>query len=411
MQRFGFLKYLMWRASLSSTNNLSTLGKDLIAAVTQKVSYTLSAQLREYILTALTDPIYTNLRTIAAKSFEGNLEKPTVQVEIQDIYLSDSNLSSRRGKLVSDDWNRYPYLALDISLLRKGTYSLLVRGQSFLSLVSEEEKRAFNRTELKSLNGTVNPFQLTLPQMLILLFSVIEKDGDVLSILYSKLLSFKESFSVKDAGNYLPEIYRTIAKNARTRAKSGDDLIRIQKLLDTANKIEAVKQKPFPGGKNPREHAITVRLEPFVDFGLLFKPDPFAYLYQITDRTKYFFESIIHSEDIDYFLNHSFFDISNEVFDIKGKHKNNREIIMPAMLKAYNILKSPLGYASILEVSLLSGIYSIIEKGFYFEIFEAIDTLKAIQKEKPEIVRFNVDRWGVLTFVKFNNNITKIFIE
>ncbi|MEW6215927.1 MAG: hypothetical protein AB1478_12115, partial [Nitrospirota bacterium] len=137
------------------------------------------------------------------------------------------------------------------------------------------------------------------------------------------------------------------------------------------------------------------------------KPDPFAYRYQITNATKTFFELLIKSESIDYFLQHSFFDASNKAFVLNGKHMPGRETILPAIQKAYTILKSPLGYVPILEVTLLAGIYSITELGAYFEIFEAIDTLKSLQKEQPELVRFNVDRWGALTFVKFNGDILK----
>jgi hypothetical protein len=330
--------------------------------------------------------------------------------------------------LVSDDWNRYPYLAVDLGLLRKGTYSLLVRGQSFLSLVSEEEKKAFSRTEFTSINGIPNPFRLAFPQRLVLLFSFIEKDGDVLKILYSKLLPLSEPFLAKDAGNYLPEIYRAIAKESRAKARSGDDLSRIQKLLDTADKIEAVKRNPSPGGKNPREHGITVRLEAFVDLGLLSKLAPFAYRYQITDTTKTFLGVLVnsannravlekkekcdacgvyHQDNIHYFLHHSFFDAANKAFVLNGVHRIDRGTILHTIQKAYTILKSPLGYVPILEVTLLAGIYSITELGAYFEIFEAIDTLKSLQKEQPELVRFNVDRWGALTFVKFNGDILK----
>jgi len=408
MQRFGFLKYLIWHASLSATNNLSTLGKDLISAVSQKVSVVLTPHLQEYIKNVLTDRIYKNVRAIALKSPEESSCQPSVQVEVQDIYLSDANLPSRRGKLTSDDWNKYPYLALDLGLLRKGTYSLLVRGQSFLSIVSEKERKAFSRSGTIPLNEDVNPFRLTIQQKLLLLFSFIEEDGDVITRLYSKLLTFLKPFTDREAGDYLPEIYRSIAKENRSKARSGDDLLRVQKILDTADKIEAVKRNPNPGGKNSREHAITPRLEPFVDLGLLSKPDPFAYRYQITDATTTFFEPLIQAEDIDSFLRNSFFKSANEAFNLNAEHRADRDIILSTILKAYNVLKSPLGYVPILEVALLAGIYSITESRRYFEISEAIDTLKSLQKEKPDLVRFNVDRWGTLTFVKFSREIMNV---
>jgi len=76
--------------------------------------------------------------------------------------------------------------------------------------------------------------------------------------------------------------------------------------------------------------------------------------------------------------------------------------------KAYSILKSPVGYVPILELCLLAGIYSLIELGIYCEISEFIDVLKSLQKEKPRQVMFNVDRWGMLNFVKFNSDIIEL---
>jgi hypothetical protein len=408
MQRLGFLKPLLWRASQSATNNLSTLGKGLIEAVSSKISVNITPQLMEYIKAALTDPIYRNIRKNASKDSEDSMTKLKVQIEIQDFYLADARLPSRRGKLINDDWNKYPYLALNLGLLRRGTYSLLVRGQSFLSLVSDDEKKAFVRSGITPFNEALNPLQLTIPQRLLLLFSFIDGDGDVVRLLYKKILAASEPIGDRETGGYLPEIYRAIVKEYRQKARSGDDLLRIQRLLDTADKIERwTKTKPT-GSKDILMQSITPRLEPFVDLGLLSKPDPFAYRYQVTDATRTFFEPLINAESIDYFLHHSFFETANRAFNLNAEHRSDRDIILPVIQKAYDILKSPLGYVPILEVALLAGIYSITEPGSYFEISEATDTLKFLQKEKPELVRFNVDRWGALTFVKFNGDIMKV---
>jgi len=405
MQRSGFLKHLVWRASLSATNDISTLGRNLITAVSRKLSLCLTAHLQEYIMNALTSTKYRAIRLAASDFSEHRADKVMVQIEIQDAYLADPGLPSRRGKLIGDDWNRYPYLALDLGLIRSGTYSLLVRGQSFLSLVPEEERKAFTRTGPMDFNENLNPFKLDVSQRLLLLFSFIERDGDVLKRLYSKLLPKSGIFDARDVGNYLPDIYRGLARESQDKIRSGDDRLRIQRILDTADNIEAVKQKSSPGGKNPREHAITIRLEPFVDLGLLAKPDPFAYRYQITDSTNAVFEPFNSSEDVDFYLQHHFFGTSNEAFGLNSEHIVAKEESLNALQKAYSILKSPLGYAPILEVCLLAGIHSINELGVYFEICEAIDVLKILQKRKPNLVRFNVDRMGALTFVKFIGDI------
>jgi len=407
MQRLGFLKYLVWKASHSATNNLSTLGKDLIDTVSQKVSVWLTPQLQEYINSALTDSVYKSLRVIASKPLDESLDQPLIQLELQDLFLADLGIPSRRGRLVKEDWRRYPYLAVHLGLLRSGTYSILVRGMAFLSLVSEEEINSFAIIgNARSYNRNANPLRLDSSQKLLLLFSFLNNDGETLEELYKKLLSISEPFAEWEAGNYLGDIYQQIAKRSRLKARSGDDLLTIQRILDTANKIESWKRRPYKG-RGARDEAITLRLEPFVDLGLLSKPDPLAYRYQITDSTRKFFEPLINAESIEPFLQNSFFEASNRAFNLNAEHRTDREIILPQIQKAYSTLKSPLGYAPILEVSLLAGIYAITESGAYFELSESLDTLKSLQKESPELVRFNVDRWGALTYVKFNGDVVK----
>ncbi|MCL6579740.1 MAG: hypothetical protein K6T73_10250, partial [Candidatus Bathyarchaeota archaeon] len=296
----------------------------MIASVSQKVSVILTPQVQEYIRSALTDPIYKNIRTNASKHIEDTSDKLQVQIELQDFYLANADLPSRRGKLINDDWNKYPYLALNLGLLRKGTYSLLVRGQSFISLVSDDEKKAFVRSGITPFNEGSNPFQLTIPQRLLLLFSFIEGDGDVLKLLYKKILAASEPIADREAGGYLPEIYRAIVKEYRHKARSGDDLLRIQRLLDTADKIERWT-KTKPTGSNILMQSITPRLEPFVDLGLLSKPDPFAYRYQVTDATRTFLDPLINAESIGYFLHHSFFEAASNAFNLNAEHRTDRE--------------------------------------------------------------------------------------
>lgn len=408
MQRLGFLKPLVWQASRTATNNLSTLGNQLIDLVSQKVSVTLTPQLQEYIRIAFTDTQRKANQTTSSKPLDDKQGEVKVQLELQDVLLSNSDLPSRRGKLVKEDWKKYPYLALNLGLLRKGTYSLLVRGQSFLSLISGDEIKIFGRLVAKQAEGELNPLLLTIPQKLLLLFSFIEGDGDVLKPFYKRILQTSKGFSDREVGAFLPDIYRDIIKENRAKARSGDDLLRVQRLLDTANKIERwTKAKPT-GSKDILTESVTPRLEPFVDIGLLSKPDPFAYRYKINDATRAFFEPMINTESVDHFLHHSFFEATNKAFSLIGDHRTYRETILPTIQTAYNALKSPLGYVPILEVALLAGINSITEMRTFFEISEVIDTLKSLQKERPELVRFNVDRWGALTFVKFSNDLKKV---
>jgi len=243
---------------------------------------------------------------------------------------------------------------------------------------------------------------LTLQQKLVLLFSIIESDGDLLKYLFGELIKGVSTFALQEAGNRLPDIYRLLAKEGRVIARSGDDLLKIQRLLDIADNIEAVKRNPSPGGKNAREHAITLRLESFVDLGLLSKSDPYSNQYMLNNNAITFFDRLLRAKNIDTFLKTSFFGAINSALGINAVHCVGRKNILPVVQQAYRNLKSPIGYASIAETCLLGGIYYMANFGSYFEIEEAIDELKSLQKERPDYIRFNVDQWGSLSFIKIS---------
>lgn len=401
MQRFGFLKHLIWRASLSATSDISRLGKDLTAAATQKVTTKVTPSLQEYVKCALTESTYRNLRSVVLSADDSD----TAQMEVQDILLSDSRLPSRRGKLNADDWNRYPHLAVVLGFLREGTYSMLVRGQSFLSFVTDEEKKALLSTSVLPSSKFPTPFLFSLEQKLLLMFSLIEADGRVLKELYRRILVSSATFTDREAGDLLPEVYRIIAEELKEKARIGSDFLAIQKLSESADRIQAVKIRSNPGGKNPRENAIAIRLEPFVDWGILRKPDPFSYRYELSDSTQIFFGNLTQVSDVEEFLSNHFFLTSIKTLGINGQHSSEPEHLVAGLQKAYSNLKSPLGYAPILELCVFAGISSLTDSGRYFEISEAKDFLKALQKEMPYLVRFNVNRMGELSFVKFTDDI------
>jgi len=406
MQRLGFLKHLLWRASLSATNNLATLGKDLVAAVSKRIEVELSPEIRAYVLRALISPKYRITRGLAQVQHSGSEnESRLIEIELQDSYLADPNIFSHRGKLVSEDWRRYPYLAVELGLLRRGTFSLLVRGQAFLGITSEEERRAFVVESGSALGvAHVNPLKLTLQQRILLLFSLLGNDGDILLGFSEALLKLEQPFTDWQAGDVLPEVYRQVAKAARERVRGGDDLVRIQRLVDTASNIESWKEKEHKG-RGARDEGATVRLEPLVDLGLLVKADKFAYRYEITDATRRFFGALLEAGSVDSFLEKHFFEATNLSFDLGAKHRADRETILPSIQRAYRVLKSPMGYVPIVELLLLAGIYAITENGWFFEQGEALELLKVVQREIPERVTFNVDRWGALSVVKIKDDL------
>ncbi|MEW6215143.1 MAG: hypothetical protein AB1478_08085, partial [Nitrospirota bacterium] len=206
MQRLGFLKWLVFDCSKRATSNLSTLGNNLIAAISQKVTVSLTNDLILYIKSALTSPVH---REIFAKVKQQKNQEvlESINVELQDAYLSSVNLPSRRGRLAKDEWFEYPSFAIGLGLIKKGTYSLSVRGLSFLSLVPQEEIQAF-----KQYKPEFNPLRISITQEILLVYSLLENDGQLLSYLYEQLLKKEVVFSDVEASELLPEILHKILK-------------------------------------------------------------------------------------------------------------------------------------------------------------------------------------------------------
>ena len=202
MQRLGFLKYVVYRCSQQDATIINDLGKDLIDKVTKKYTSHLTINLQEYVTKRLKDRVYKKLREAVSKIELHNNMDQTFQIELQDLYLSSKDIASKTGKLVSQDREKYPYLSSSLSLVRKGSYSLLVRGKVFLEFTRQPEINAFINLDLET-----NPFILTPVQKLFFLYTFIEKDGNVLKQLYSNLLNINGSFTDRQAGDFLPLIY------------------------------------------------------------------------------------------------------------------------------------------------------------------------------------------------------------
>ncbi len=389
-QRLGFLKYLTYTASQSDSTTLKTLETYLLQIINVKEKIELDDSLRTYIKRRLRNKFINKLEN----------QQKKIYLDLQDIYLADPQMPSKTGKLYVVDCIRYPYFISSIGFVREKTYSLLVRGKVFLEFVPKEELNAFT-----NYTKTLNPFLLNDYQKYICLYSIIENDGYVLKPLYNKLLSLKKSFSDWSAGDFLAEIYMDIVKLYRPNVTSGVDIKKLDGLSYSAKRIERWANKPRTGGRGAKIDAITPRLEPFVDLGLLKKQDPYKYtLYYFSKHGRKFFNLFCFNKDVDKFLNDSFFSAINKSFKLMANSAKEEEIIN-AIFSAFNIIKSPLGYAPIKEVALFGAIKLLIDNKKIFEVGQATDLIMKYQKSHPYKARFQADRSGAPVYVKFINNV------
>ena len=392
MQRLGYLKYLLSRCTALETSNLETLGRDLTETVTRNVSVSLTPELADYVRRRLTDGTYRFLRDRLA-AWERNPSDTQVAIEIQDLYLADPRLPSRTGKLVAQDWRKYPYLGIYLGLIRAGTWSPFERGLVLLRLTPRTEMEAF-----RGYNPAANPLLLSTGQRLFFLFCLLENDGDVIVPLYKQLLE-RDVFSDRDAGDLLPGIFRAIGQRFWNRNLPAEERARLDRLLKIADSIAGWKGRSYSGG-GAREEAVKVRLEPFAGLGLLTKDDPYRYEYRLAPEGKAFLAALDPASDNGAFLENAFFQSWARSFGPAGAGPATPDEMRAALVRAWNEVRSPLGYAPILDVALLAGIYALTEQGAFFEIAAARQFLRDWQKESPTAIRFSVDRMGTLAHVR-----------
>ncbi|MGQ9555748.1 MAG: hypothetical protein ACUVWR_16740 [Anaerolineae bacterium] len=402
MQRLGYLKRLVRRVTVTSTSSLDNLGRDLIDTVSRKVTVPLNEERALYIKRRLYDRIYASLKSHADTWLSNGAPSqspPTVAMELQDLYLADQSLPSQVGKLVSDDWSRYPPLAVSLGLIRAGTYSANTRALSLLHLTPEDELKAFQEYDPKA-----NPMRVNRHQALLLLYSFLDADGDVLALLWShSSLREATTFTDRDVGNLLADIYRRIIERHRGRVLSADERSRLVGMERSAARIAQWRDQPY-SGKGANLHAGTVRVEPYVDLGLLSKPDPFQYEYTFSPAGRIWLEALAQTstgEEVTEFLGRRFFSTAAHAWGIYARSLSSPEDIVPHLRQAWRVIRSPGGYAPIEEMALLAGIDALLEHSVVIEPMVAREALIAYQKANPYEVRFTVNRLGALAYARF----------
>jgi hypothetical protein len=174
----------------------------------------------------------------------------------------------------------------------------------------------------------------------------------------------------------------------------------ILSLGKTALTIRAWKGKPY-SGKGARDEWATMRLEPFVDLGILKKPDPFSYKYELTEAGRHFAKSLEIATNIDEFLNKYFMKTVARMLEIQLTDEYSKENALIELQEENHIIKNNIGYSDIVDTSLLAGINSLINNRVVLEIDQSIRIVREYQREKPNLIHFGVDRWGDLKFINF----------
>lgn len=322
----------------------------------------------------------------------------TLRVEFQDVCLSDPGVPSPTGAITNEVIDEPPQLAASLQLVREKNYTLTDRGRA----LQRAARPAITALQEGGLDP--NPFLLTPGSRGLLLYALLDADADFMRAIYRLVLpELGSEFTRPTFGERLPEACLALRSEWIPRARTAalqNKLVRLEKLA--ALIARPVTEQRTWGGGRPRDQTGTLRIEPYVDLGLITRPSRSKYDYRLTDGQRSFFESLVASDDADSFLDEALF---RSFLHVQAGGRDPERLsgddVWARIRDAYSEMKSGLGYESFREVVLLAIARLLDEdKGMYFEVADGIRAIRARQKSDPKAVRFGVARGGALTYMK-----------
>lgn len=375
MQRLGFLKWLLNLASSSHNQTLESLTRAFYAEVTARVPVDIERR----------EGFYEYVRL---QHLHRRYEQGTASAEIQDILLSDSSLPSRSGAITGElerkgyrhsVYVEIPTWAARLHILRDRNYTLTDRGRVLqlagsLQLANE------------SGNPKTNPLCLNLSERYVLLFCLLDVDGDLLAGMYKRLIGLG-SFNRSDAGEMAAAALEDL-RGTRLKNVTGGPMQQVRTKLDRT--LEAMK-KQSGGGLGPRESIATPRTEPLVDCGILAKPNPEKYEYSFTNWGKSFLKALVSAQSISDFLDSQ---LSSAMLPLTGQSLKKTPQLSD-IEQPYMQLKAGIGYVSLQELGLLTVAHALSspDKNL-FEIKAVEEILRDAATHSDRQVRFAMGGMG-----------------
>ena len=398
MQRPGHLVAVAAAASETVPTNLAGLARGYAEIVrrTHEVDDARADEVRGYI------------RLLRLWKRYGKLDQATAlpPVERQDLWLADPDLPSATGAVTDEVVDELPQLGVSLGFVRPHNFTRNDRGKAIVALYRSDLER------LRAGETEPNLFRLVTPSTAqrqrrgaacLLAHALIEADGDFASAAWAAHFEHgnRDGFTRASFGELLPIACRRLADQlARSRVAS--DRLVISRLDTLARHIE--EKTPSTertwGGGRPRDQVATLRLEPYVDFGLVTRTSRTDYRYSLTAQQERFLYSLAQASDIATFLSTQLVSTYLQALGITPRAIDADEI-WQRIEDAYSQLRSGLGYASAADVVLLAVAILLDEGGeSYFELADGLNVLRARQRERPAEIRYGVSRTGEPTYIR-----------
>jgi hypothetical protein len=405
MQRPGHLVAVAGAASDASPTNLKGLSREYVDIVRRRcvVDDTRSDDVARYLKSLRLWKRYGGRQGELAKLVSAKELPP---VELQDIWLADPVLPSATGAVTDEVVDELPQLAISVGLARSHNFTRSERGRSVAALYRDELAKAAEGDQ------TVNLFRLVTAHpprdgdragaSCYLLYCLIEADGDFLAAAWAtELETGNGNLTRASFGNQLPVACRRLADRLVSASTLADRHL-IGRLDTLARHIEEktpATEKTWGGGR-PRDQVATLRLEPYVDFGLLTRRSRTDYDYMLSDPQREFFTSLAETADPVSFLDEQLVASYLSAIGINPSPIEETEI-WERVEDAYRLVRSGLGYAPAKEVVLLAIAILLNEGGrAFFEVVDGLRVVRAEQKRRPDHVRYGVSSTGKPTYIR-----------
>jgi hypothetical protein len=322
-------------------------------------------------------------------------------VEIQDAWLSDPAMPSATGAVTPAAAGDLPSLAAGLRLVRAGNHTLTARGR-LLRLLGADATAS-----IAGHSWRPNPLIVTPGLGLALLYLLLDADGDLVRAAYgsaaqaSAVAFTRYDFAVHHVVQGCDDLRRQLTR----RGLSGANVAQARQLADLRDailKTDRTRAKSLTwGGGRPPDQAATVRLEPYVDLGLLTKDDRFSYTYRLTPGQQQFFVSLTSARDVGDVLDHGLAGAYLRARGVEAAAPLSPDEVWERLAAAYRDLRSAMGYASFHEVVLLA-LGRLIDEGNgrCFEVGDGVDVIRERHRLEPATVQFTVTRGGALRYMR-----------
>jgi hypothetical protein len=321
------------------------------------------------------------------------------QVEQQDYWLADPAVPSATGAVTDDVIDEPPQLAAALRLIRDQNYTRTDRGRALLAVLEGDVQTL--REGSTSWGPNDNPFIIGWAARAVLLYALLDADYDFLRASFEFAPVGENEFTRSTFADSLNDACRALRRAWVRRARSGSERKLLDRLERWAQEIDKGRRSGREwGGGRPPDQLATLRLEPYVDLGLITKLDRAAYRYRLDEGQRSFFDEVGGEGDAEIFLGQSLFAALVRSAGRNPQRTSDAEV-WDRMEAAYHELRSRLGFASFVEVALVA-IGRLLEEGGgrYFEVGDGVRVVRARQKQEPRRVRLGPTRRGALTYMK-----------